>query len=249
MLVLSRRPEEKVVFPQAGITIHVLGVRGNAVRIGIDAPRDVKVLREELTGAPAAPPKPKPSPSHALCNRLNKITLLTHLLEKQWAAGRAGEAGATLKKLTEVVEALDREAAPRPPEEPAARPKARTLLVEDDANERELLAGLLSLNGFECDTAEDGQAALDFLASHERPDIVLMDMLMPRCDGPEAVARIRRDPRFAGLKIFAVSGTAPNEFGVPTGPEGVDGWFPKPLNPRTFWDALQGCLTNKAGAN
>jgi carbon storage regulator CsrA len=248
MLVLSRRPEEKLVFPQAGITVHVLGVRGNTVRIGVDAPRDIKVLREELAGAPSAA-APKPPPSHALSNRLNKLGLLTHLLEKQWAAGRAGEAEETLKKLAKAVEALERESAPRPPAAPPARPKVRTLLVEDDANERELLAGLLNLNGYECDTAEDGLAALDFLASHERPDFVLMDMLMPRCDGPEAVARIRSDPRFAGLKIFAVSGSSPREFGLPTGPEGVDGWFPKPLNPRTFWDALQNCLGARSASN
>jgi carbon storage regulator CsrA len=257
MLVLSRRAEEKIVFPQTGITVHVLGVRGNAVRIGVEAPREVKILRQELSEAPAAPAaapaaSPRPSPSHALRNRLNKISLLTHLLEKQWTAGRGAEAEATLKKLSRMVESLDQEwsggqAGGRAEPKPQAR--RRTLLVEDDANERELLAGLLSLNGVECDTAEDGLAALDFLASHERPDFVLLDMYMPRCDGPETVARIRRDPRLSDLKIFAVSGTPPRELGLPTGPGGVDAWFPKPLNPRTLWDAIQEQLRAVPGSN
>lgn len=255
MLVLSRRAEERVIFPQLGVTIHVLGVRGNAVRIGVEAPREIKVLRDELAGAaaPATAGAKPPSASHARNNRLNKISLLTHLLEKQWQAGRGADAEATLRKLAEAVASLERESTEG--QQPANRdvPKtpvtARTLLVEDDANERELLAGLLSLSGVECDTAEDGLAALDFLASHERPDFVLMDMYMPRCDGPEAVARIRRDPRLAGLKIFAVSGTSPRELGVPTGPEGVDAWFPKPLNPRTLWESIQAHLAATAGRN
>ena len=95
-------------------------------------------------------------------------------------------------------------------------------MVEDDANERELMAGLLNLNGVECDTAEDGLAALDFLASHERPDFVLLDMFMPRCDGPETVGAIRRDPKLADLKVFAVSGTPPRKLGLTTGPGGID---------------------------
>src|SRR5207237_7467962 len=106
MLVLSRRPEEKIVFPQSGVVVHVLGVRGNSVRIGVEAPREVKVLRDELSATPAPTPALKRSPSHALLNRLNKVALLTHLLEKQWDAGRTDEARATLRKLAEVVDTL-----------------------------------------------------------------------------------------------------------------------------------------------
>src|SRR4051794_20504535 len=106
MLVLSRHAEETIVFPQSGITVHVLGVRGQTVRVGVEAPPEVKVLRGELAEmqTPAAPVK-RPSPSHALRNRLNTIGLLTHLLERQWAAGRAADAAATLRKLSQCVEA------------------------------------------------------------------------------------------------------------------------------------------------
>ncbi len=249
MLVLSRRAEEKIVFPQSGITVHILGVRGNVVRIGVEAPPEIKVIRGELAGtqAPAAAAK-RPAPSHALRNRLNKISLLTNLLERQWAAGRTDEAGATLRKLSDVVNSLDREGTAGG-EAGKAPAKRRPLLVEDDAEDRELLAGLLSVNGVECDTAEDGLAALDFLASHERPDFVLLDMYMPRCDGPETVARIRRDPRLADLKVFAVSGTAPRDLGLTTGPEGVDAWFPKPVNPQTLWESIQKHLENASTHN
>jgi carbon storage regulator len=48
MLVLTRRLNEAIVIPELGITIRVSAINGNAVRIGIEAPRDVAVYREEL---------------------------------------------------------------------------------------------------------------------------------------------------------------------------------------------------------
>jgi carbon storage regulator CsrA len=50
MLVLSRRPNEKIVFPGLGITVQVAEIKGSQVRLGIEAPPEVKVLREELAG-------------------------------------------------------------------------------------------------------------------------------------------------------------------------------------------------------
>ncbi len=50
MLVLSRRPNEAIVLPGLNVTIRVTAVKGNAVRIGIEAPPDVNILRAELLG-------------------------------------------------------------------------------------------------------------------------------------------------------------------------------------------------------
>jgi carbon storage regulator CsrA len=48
MLVLSRHAQQSIVLPDLGITVRVLYIKGNLVRIGIDAPRAVNVVREEL---------------------------------------------------------------------------------------------------------------------------------------------------------------------------------------------------------
>ena len=48
MLVLSRRKEETIVFPELGITVEVIRVDGNKVRLGIKAPESIRILRGEL---------------------------------------------------------------------------------------------------------------------------------------------------------------------------------------------------------
>ncbi|MFO0929218.1 MAG: response regulator [Gemmataceae bacterium] len=242
MLVLSRRPDEKIVFPQIGVTIHVLRNNGSAVRLGIDAPRHLQIVRDELSAPLAAPLPPPPGTmsAHDWANRLNRVSLALHLIRRQREAGLVEKAEASLTRLFKTLDEIDREietararsSAPPPP------PTCRALLVEDDANERELLAGLLQMGGCSCDSAADGEEALHYLASHERPDVVLLDLLLPRSDGRQTLAAIRNDPRLHDLRVFAVSGTPPESMGITTGPGGLDAWFPKPLNPRKLWDAI-----------
>jgi carbon storage regulator CsrA len=251
MLVLSRRQEEKIVFPNVGITVHLLKIAGKVVRLGVDAPRDVLVLRDEL-GDSNSPPRRGALPSdraatHDLCNRLAKVSLALHLFREQWKARQDRAAAATLDQALEHLSKLDQEWVqnnfPAPargehPHFPHSRLQCRALVVDDDSNERELLAGLLRMYGCYCDTVADGEAALTYLATQEPPDVVLLDMRMPRCDGPETFRRIRQDRRLDGLKIFAVSSISPDELGI-GGVAGVDAWFPKPLNPECLCDALR----------
>jgi carbon storage regulator len=61
MLVLTRRVNESVVFPGLGITVRVLSVKGTRVRIGIEAPAEVAVLREELLPHVQAVRPPEPA--------------------------------------------------------------------------------------------------------------------------------------------------------------------------------------------
>ena len=81
---------------------------------------------------------------------------------------------------------------------------------------------------------EDGVAAMDYLASHARPDVILMDMQMPRMDGTKTISAIRSNPEYQGIKLFAVSGAEPSAMGLPSGEQGVDHWFSKPLKPAEF---------------
>jgi carbon storage regulator CsrA len=242
MLVLSRRRNDQVVFPNLGITIEILRIAGSSVRIGVRAPSDVRVLRNELAekeGIPAGRGDfqfPAKKLSHRVRNRLNSATLAVYLMQKQSDMGRSSEAEETLRRVLDEFAAIDREIAEterRPQDRPQDRPQhCRALIVEDDANESELLAGFLRASGFEVDTAGDGCEAIEYLSTNQRPDVVLLDMCMPRCDGRSTVSAIRRNPEYDGLRIFAVSGSEPAECGVQVGPTGVDRWFSKPIDPR-----------------
>jgi CheY-like chemotaxis protein len=126
---------------------------------------------------------------------------------------------------------LDAPAHPPVKEGPREGPACTALLVEDNPAERELMALFLRNAGLDVATASDGADALDYLHRRGQPDVVLLDMGLPRTDGAAVVRAVRRDPAYAGLKIFAVTGHGPEEFGLAEGPAGVDRWYHKPVNP------------------
>jgi carbon storage regulator CsrA len=244
MLVLSRRPSEKVVFPSLGIAVEILRVSGRAVTIGVDAPRNVRILRDELSAhGPEVPPAgddPSRELRHALRNRLHAANLALHLARRQLQIGRTTDAESTLEKALGELGKLDRVVSQSGDKSPAHAngDQRRALVVEDDVNECQLLAGYLRMSGYVVDTVGNGQEALRFLAEQRQPDVVLLDMRMPLLDGPTTVSSIRQHPEFKNLKLFAVSGTPREELAVGLGPGGVDRWFSKPLDPAELVDAM-----------
>jgi carbon storage regulator CsrA len=248
MLVLSRKLNEKVLFPDIQAAVQVVAIKPGVVRLGVEAPRDVAVVRAEIQGpavekAPALKRLAGEAAGglprelvHLLRNRLNAAAIGLAVLRRQRQLGLSQEADATLdqteREIEEVrrhLEGLTQRPSPCPPARPPRRGKA--LVVEDDGNERELLAGFLRLAGLEVDTAGDGTEALDRLHAGSRPDVVLLDMVLPRCDGPTTLREIRRDPACAGLTVFAVTGHPPERFAAEGGAGGVSRWFRKPVNP------------------
>jgi CheY-like chemotaxis protein len=101
-----------------------------------------------------------------------------------------------------------------------------------------LLAGYLRVSGFDVDTAADGLQAMVRLTEHA-PDVVLLDMRMPRFDGRKTISAIRNNPDYRDVKLFAVSGMRPEEMNVTLGPGGVDRWFTKPVDPKGLLEALR----------
>lgn len=251
MLVLSRRQDDKIVFPRLGITVEILKIAGRSVRVGVNAPPDVRVLRHELAekeNVVVDRQTNRKSFDHELRNRLNRATVGVQLAQKQLEVGHVASADATMTKVLAEFESVEKELGGARAED-STPASCQALLVEDDANESELLAGFLRLSGFEVATASDGCDALDYLSEHRQPDVVLLDMQMPRCDGPTTISAIRENPEFDGLKVFAVSGRVPAEMGVTVGPSGVDRWFRKPLNPQKLVSELQRDLREVATAD
>ena len=274
MLILSRRTSETIRFPQLGISVSIVSVKGNRVQVGIDAPPEIQILRRELechsderagerentsktcgtSSASSSSQMVSQKAKHDFVNRLNKATLGLLLAQKQLAAGLMESADKTLAnalaRLLELETTVTDAPAPKTnrgglkafvaasrrstenenvglPEENSAC--IDILLVEDDPNERALLQGLLELEGYRVHTASNGLEAISSL-DRIRPKFVLLDMMMPECDGRETFHSIRQMPAFVDLPIFAVSGSSPDSVGLSIGGDGVDQWFPKPLN-------------------
>lgn len=86
-----------------------------------------------------------------------------------------------------------------------ARPRT-ILVVEDDQDIREAMLETLTDEGFSAAGAEDGEAALRWLADHEdKPAVILLDLMMPRMDGTEFRSRQLRDVRLSDIPVVVVS--------------------------------------------
>jgi carbon storage regulator CsrA len=246
MLVLSRKEDEKVCFPGLGITVQILRVKGSRVRLGVDAPVEVRIIRDEVDddGRDGSPSRTHvirlpQDLRHEIRNELNSLSIALHLFKQEMDAGYHQDAESTFDTLVEHLERLganrvfSREGVPG-----CEKPESTALLVEDEANEREMLAGFLRMHGYTVATAADGLEAIEYLESNEKPSVVLVDMRMPRCDGPTTIRRIRENPAFDGVKIFAISGSTAEENRMDPEEAGVNRWFMKPLNPKSLVDAM-----------
>ncbi len=118
---------------------------------------------------------------------------------------------------------------------------ARVLVVDDDAVIRQLIAVNLELEGFEVETAVDGQDMLDRVAAIA-PDVAVVDVMMPRLDGWQAASRLRADPATVGVKILMLSARAQQadvEYGERIG---ADDYLTKPFDPSDLVAAVRRLL-------
>jgi CheY-like chemotaxis protein len=89
----------------------------------------------------------------------------------------------------------------------ASEKKFVILIADDRSSSRELLRTVLERSGYAVIEAEDGEAAVE-RAMAENPDLILLDLQMPRLDGYGALAKLRAEPRFASLPILALTASA-----------------------------------------
>lgn len=103
----------------------------------------------------------------------------------------------------------------------------RVLVVDDDDDIRETLADRIEAEGYEVDSAVDGLQALERLPIFD-PDLVLLDLQMPRLDGLQTLARIRADELDVAVVVISAYGTL--EKVVEAMKAGADDFIPKPFD-------------------
>lgn len=120
----------------------------------------------------------------------------------------------------------------------------KVLVVDDDRVIQQLLVVNLELEGYEVDTASDGEQALAKIAS-VNPDIVLLDIMMPKYDGWEVCRRAKADKATADIPIIFLSARA-QDLDVRRGYEiGVAAYMTKPFDPLELMDVVKRVLAGE----
>lgn len=111
--------------------------------------------------------------------------------------------------------------------------KARILLIEDDADNQEMVRFLLENAGFTVLTAHNGQHGLR-LARQELPDLILLDLSMPELDGWSVAKKLKADPATKAIPLVALTAhTLPGDRRKALS-AGCDGYIAKPMKIATF---------------
>jgi two-component system alkaline phosphatase synthesis response regulator PhoP len=107
----------------------------------------------------------------------------------------------------------------------------RILVVDDDKSIVKVLAGYLEQSGYQVITAYDGDSALHALR-RERPDLILLDLMMPNHDGWEVTQIVRADRTLASTPIIMITARIEDTDKIVGLELGADDYIPKPFNPR-----------------
>jgi|SRR5919197_1025065 two-component system cell cycle response regulator len=110
---------------------------------------------------------------------------------------------------------------------------ARILIVEDKFENLELMVYILKAFGHQPSVARDGEEGLT-AAAEQHPDLIVMDLQMPRLDGYEAARRLRADAQLRRIPLVAVSAYAMVGDREKVMAAGFDGYVTKPIDPESF---------------
>jgi DNA-binding response OmpR family regulator len=119
---------------------------------------------------------------------------------------------------------------------------ARILVADDDVDIRELVEFKLTTMGHEIVAVGDGAAAIDACMA-QKPDLAVLDVMMPGVSGLDAIRAIRAEPSLADLPVILLTARA-QESDVETGfDSGADDYITKPFSPRELASRVQALLS------
>ena len=121
----------------------------------------------------------------------------------------------------------------------------RILIVEDQEDNRTILRDVLSTVGYELIEALNGEDGVK-LAQNERPDLILMDIQLPKMDGYEATQQIKSIAELKTIPIIAVTSYALSGDEAKARAAGCDGYIAKPYSPRELLAMVRKYLSDEA---
>jgi chemosensory pili system protein ChpA (sensor histidine kinase/response regulator) len=120
------------------------------------------------------------------------------------------------------------------------------LVVDDSITVRRVTQRLLERNGMRVLTARDGLDAVTLLQEHT-PDIILLDIEMPRMDGYEVAAQVRSDPRLADIPIIMITSRVGEKHRARAIELGVDDYLGKPYQEAQLLEAIEPLVARRRG--
>jgi len=119
--------------------------------------------------------------------------------------------------------------------------RKRILVVDDEIYIVHILEFSLTMEGYTVLTASDGEEALKMI-EQERPDLVVLDIMMPKLDGYEVCRRLRQDEQFGNLPVILLSAKGrpvDRDAGLQAG---ADDYIAKPFSPRRLLEKIRELL-------
>jgi DNA-binding response OmpR family regulator len=117
----------------------------------------------------------------------------------------------------------------------------KILLVDDEPDLVEMVKMRLEVAGYEAITAYDGQEGLD-KARKEKPDLIILDLMLPKMDGYKVCTMLKRDQRYMKIPIILFTARA-QESDQKLGKEvGADAYITKPFEPQTLLSKIKELL-------
>ena len=114
----------------------------------------------------------------------------------------------------------------------------KILVVDDNQDSRELVIKILKGKGHQLVEAVDGEDALAKVAA-ELPDLILMDISLPKIDGHEVPRRLKQNNKFASIPVIALTAHAMKGDMEKALAAGCEGYISKPINVREFYDRIK----------
>jgi len=124
--------------------------------------------------------------------------------------------------------------------------KPSVLCVEDDLNLQKSISFILWKEGYEVTCAQTGEEAVE-IARREKPDLVLLDLVLPGIDGLKVSAILRKDPATADILIIMVSAKRGVDDVVRGLKSYADDYITKPFDPRVLLARVQSVLRRRGG--
>ena len=114
----------------------------------------------------------------------------------------------------------------------------KVLIIEDHPSTSEMLSNILEMEGIICISAPDGQTGIE-LANSRKPDLILLDIMMPEMSGFDVCTKLKTDPKTSHIPIIIVSVRSTEEAIQKGKASGADEYITKPFDPFKLIEAVK----------